>query len=294
MTRKYLTRSLRLASRISPDYSTMRTGYQDTFKAVIRSLSHRLSSLRATISRQIYVSTCPAGQTSSKTKSYEGPTNTKPPALSPQPTPDYGIASPPAAGPNCFYLYLPYLNFDTYANIIKRRCIIKRRLKHGRARPVPKDIAELESLELRVIWQYIGFDPPLNCRRTLDQFGYPSLRDTYSRDDDQMLYKLTKRDRPRNRLLPDQNNRMNTSESFVSKKNRLSSMMSGLIRDDDSSSSGSSSSSDGDSDSDSESELDVADQVKEGNVLMVDQLWLWAVDTSEYSLFPRNSARVVF
>ena len=63
---------------------------------------------------------------------------------------------------------------------------------HGRTRPVPRDIAELESLESRVIWEYIGHDPPLNARRTLDQYGYPSLRDTYARDDDQMLYKLTK------------------------------------------------------------------------------------------------------
>jgi len=43
-----------------------------------------------------------------------------------------------------------------------------------------------------VIWQFLGHDPPINCRRTLDQFGYPSLLDTRARDDDQMLYKMTK------------------------------------------------------------------------------------------------------
>ena len=43
-----------------------------------------------------------------------------------------------------------------------------------------------------MIWQFLGHDPPINCRRTLDQFGYPSLLDTRARDDDQMLYKMTK------------------------------------------------------------------------------------------------------
>lgn len=179
------------------------------------------------------------------------------------------------AGPNYLYLYLPYLHFDTYASIIKRRSLIKRRMNHGRFRPVPKDIADLESLELRVIWQYLGFDPPLNCRRTLDQFGYPSLQDTFSRDDDQMLYKLTKKENPRAsaKRPPKRNDRMNTFESSSSQKHRLSTIMSDMIKDSDSS--------DSSSNSDSDSELDVADNVKDGNVLMVDQLWLWTIDTSK-------------
>lgn len=98
------------------------------------------------------------------------------------------------------YLYLPYLHFDTYKALVKRRTLIKRRIKQGRSRPVPQSVAKLDSLESKVIWQFLGHDPPLNCRRTLDQFGYPSLLDTRARDDDQMLYKMTKR---RNDIYPD-------------------------------------------------------------------------------------------
>lgn len=44
----------------------------------------------------------------------------------------------------------------------------------------------------RLIWQGLTLDRPLHCRRTLDQFGYPALRNTKVRDDDQILYKVTK------------------------------------------------------------------------------------------------------
>ena len=150
--------------------------------------------------------------------------------------------------------------------MIRRRNLIKRRLDHGRAGPVPKDIADLESMELKVIWEYIGADPPLNCRRTLDQFGYPSLQDTYARDDDQMLYKLTKKQPPKfvnNKPAPKR------ADTFASK---LSSMVS---RDNESSSEHEASTDDED------------DQVKDGNVLMVDQLWLWAIDTSNHTSHAR-------
>ena len=47
---------------------------------------------------------------------------------------------------------------------------------------------------LRLIWQGLTLDRPLHCRRTLDQYGYPALRNTKVRDDDQILYKRTKED----------------------------------------------------------------------------------------------------
>lgn len=158
-------------------------------------------------------------------------------------------------------LYLPYPHFDTYKAIVRRRALIKRRIRQGRSRPVPQSVAKLESLELRVIWQYLGHDPPVNCRRTLDQFGYPSLLDTRARDDDQMLYKMTKQryshPDPDDVLLP---------EKAVNK---------GQKDDDD----------DEDDDEDeyddeeeereddgSEPEEDEED-ILDGNVLMVDQLW---------------------
>lgn len=39
----------------------------------------------------------------------------------------------------------------------------------------------------------MGNEPPIHIRRTLDQFGYPNLRSTVARDDDQMLWKRTRK-----------------------------------------------------------------------------------------------------
>lgn len=95
-------------------------------------------------------------------------------------------------GPGCLYLYLPFLHFDSYKTLIKRRGMIKKRMLQGRTRPVPLQVAKDKSKELQIIWEYLGHDPPINCRRTLDQYRYPSMHDTRARDDDQMLYKMTK------------------------------------------------------------------------------------------------------
>ncbi|KAI8959067.1 hypothetical protein F5Y11DRAFT_350915 [Daldinia sp. FL1419] len=181
----------------------------------------------------------------------------------------------PAITPTHLYLYLPYLHYDTYVNVVKRRNIIRRRMDQGRARPVPRDVAELESLDSRVIWQYIGHDPPLNTRRTLDQYGYPALRDTYARDDDQMLYKLTKE----RIAIPFKRKRDmyhvgdgKEPISALSPGSRLMSTADTLKTADTATYK---------EESDSELENDIID----GNVLMVDQLWLWAVDTTTLTTF---------
>jgi hypothetical protein len=49
------------------------------------------------------------------------------------------------------------------------------------------------SQEAQLIWKYLGCEPPIHFRRTLDQFGYPNLRSTVARDDDQMLWKRTRK-----------------------------------------------------------------------------------------------------
>lgn len=191
---------------------------------------------------------------------------------SPRPTPLYG---PVSNIPNCLYLYIPYLHFDTYRGMIERRKLIKKRRERGRAKPVPREVAEKESLELKAIWEYIGFDPPLNCRRTLDQFGHHSLRDTNSRDDDQMLYKLTKKDS----LLPSKASKKNLNPS---PDGNVSSVFSN--KGTGTAVSVGSDSEDAGSNSDSD---DV--ELKEGYVLMVDQLWLWSIDqTTLATFFPRR------
>ncbi|KAK4164520.1 hypothetical protein QBC43DRAFT_344393 [Cladorrhinum sp. PSN259] len=196
---------------------------------------------------------------------------------SPRPTPLFG---PMVNVPNCLYLYLPYLHFDTYRGMIERRKLIKKRRERGRAKPVPREVAEKESVELKAIWEYIGFDPPLNCRRTLDQFGHHSLRDTNSRDDDQMLYKLTKKD-PLMLSTPGKKKHSSAQNGNVSSV--FSNKGTGTAV-----SVGSNSDDDDDDDDGSDSESDDS-ELKEGYVLMVDQLWLWSIDTTTLAtFFPRR------
>ncbi|TGJ80423.1 hypothetical protein E0Z10_g8343 [Xylaria hypoxylon] len=193
-----------------------------------------------------------------------------------------GRSVSPNISPAHFYLFIPYLHYDTYINIIQRRNIIRRRKKHGRARPVPKDVAELESLESRVTWEFIGHDPPLNARRTLDQYGYPALQDTWARDDDQMLYKLTKQ-----RIvdpLKRKRDMYHTGEdpsSAVSPASRLVSVVDKLAKANG-------------VDGTEETETDPEDDIINGNALMVDQLWLWAVDnTTLMTFFPKRESHPI-
>lgn len=180
------------------------------------------------------------------------------------------IASPsasprgsPKGKPIQMCLYLPYLHFDTYKSLVKRRTLIMRRIKQGRSRPVPQSVSKMESLELRVLWQFLGHDPPINCRRTLDQFGYPGLLDTRARDDDQMLYKMTKQlcSQPTDNLydydqakINAENARGDHEKDHPAEDNEVS------------------------DESESESEDETDADILDGNVLMVDQVWLWIVD----------------
>lgn len=178
-------------------------------------------------------------------------------------------SSDPGLTPTYLYVYLPYLHFDTYRHVIQRRKVLNRRLAHGRAIPVPREVADLDSLELRVLWENLGHDPPLNDRRTLDQFGYPSLKETNARDDDQMLYKLTKEDKfraPIKRLAEDPHV-ATLVKSYSSGTKMLHEMVEkeqehAQLRE-------------------SENEAEAEAELRDGNLLMVDQLWLWAIDTSE-------------
>ncbi|KAL2127860.1 hypothetical protein VTI74DRAFT_10081 [Chaetomium olivicolor] len=181
------------------------------------------------------------------------------------PSPLFG---PPNLGitPSCLYLYLPYLHFDTYHSMVRRRKLITRRRCHGRAKPVPNWVAQQESLELKMIWEYIGYDPPLNCRRTLDQFGHHSLRDTNSRDDDQMLYKLTKKEAP----APWIQSMNNSSTRSLGRGSMFTAK--GSVAD---------------SFDDAHEGLGVepGPALKNGYVLMVDQLWLWSIDMTTLTTF---------
>lgn len=119
-----------------------------------------------------------------------------------------------------------------------------------------------------MLWENLGHDPPLNDRRTLDQFGYPSLKETNARDDDQMLYKLTKEDKfrpPLKRLAEDPH----IVGSLVKRYSSGTKMLHEMVEKEQEHAAL------------QESENEVEEELRNGNLLMVDQLWLWAIDTSE-------------
>lgn len=156
--------------------------------------------------------------------------------------------------------------------------------------PVPPEVADLESMELRVIWQYLARDHPVHYRRTLDQFGYPSLRDTSARDNDQMLYKLTKEEATLPFSGKDARNLKAvmtsclTAAENVEYTNKFLKKSRNLPLSDTSSE---------DSVPDIEDDLDgnalgssegwgEVRNVRDGKLLMVDQLWLWITDHCEF------------
>lgn len=166
-------------------------------------------------------------------------------------------------------LFLPYLHFDTYKRLVRRREMILERIHQGRSRPIPEHVVKSDSLELQVIWEYLGHDPPINCRRTIDQYGYPSLRDTRARDDDQMLYKLTKERGsvagPRRGLFSDESSGRAASDKSGGSggwKDRFLSRDAvdyGVAED-----------------------APEEDKLLDGNVLVVDQLWLWVINSRKF------------
>ncbi|KAL6715262.1 hypothetical protein ACLMJK_007526 [Lecanora helva] len=170
-----------------------------------------------------------------------------------------GIKTPSSAIDDTqFVVYLPYLHWDSFKSLQKRADIIRRRREQAHARPVAKDVASGRSMEHKLIWQYLTSDRPLHCRRTLDQYGYPSLRNTTVRDADQILYKRTKADVDGGPV----------KESNIRHKHRpflgRQSVASGYSVD----------SNDG--------SLKSGDQAK---VLMVDQMWLWIIDRNTVITF---------
>lgn len=179
----------------------------------------------------------------------------------------HSISPSPAVEASNTCVFLPYLHFDTYKRLVRRRELTLQRLQHGRAHPVPESVVKSDSVELQVIWEFLGHDPPLNLRRTLDQYGYPSLRDTRSRDDDQMLYKLTK-ERPCN--TGGQANFYGQGSSSRSAPDsrggsKPASVASGKEQD---------------------NEPDKDMDILNGNVLMVDQLWMWVLGSRELPSSP--------
>ncbi|KAL8824362.1 MAG: hypothetical protein Q9170_008184, partial [Blastenia crenularia] len=141
-------------------------------------------------------------------------------------------------------LYMPYLHWDSFECLRSRAKLIKQRMQQPNAHPVHPGIVAGKSMEKKLMWQYLTSQPPLHCRRTLDQYGYPSLRNTAVRDGDQVLYKRTKGDQDMDPLPLPQPKYIPLAGHASSGDDPL------LYKPFDS----------------------------EAKVLMVDQLWLWIVD----------------
>ncbi|KAK4697238.1 hypothetical protein P7C71_g809, partial [Lecanoromycetidae sp. Uapishka_2] len=159
-----------------------------------------------------------------------------------------------------FVVYLPYLHWDSFRNLQQRAAIIHKRRQQPHARPVDKEIANGKSLEHKLIWQHLTSAWPVHCRRTLDQYGYPTLRNTAVRDGDQILYKVTKL-----RSDPEtiQAKEPTKKQRRLSKRTPTGKQPSAANENDDTPLFATTLSSVDDGDA---------------KVLMVDQLWLWIVD----------------
>lgn len=151
--------------------------------------------------------------------------------------------------------------------MVTRRCIIKERIAQGRSRPTPVKVAKLD-LEHRVSWRYLSYDPPFNTRRTLDQFGYPNLLDTRARDDDQMLYKMTKVPKYIPEFGRSQDN--DTMSDFDNTEDAKT----GSVHE--------------------QTNRDSYEHLRDGKVLMIDQVWLWVVDNSRSKSYAQNAITYKF
>ena len=154
-------------------------------------------------------------------------------------------------------VYLPYLHWDSFKSLQKRAAVIKRRLRQAHARPIAKDVALGSSVEHKLIWQHLTSNRPMHCRRTLDQYRDPSLRDTSVRDRDQILYKRTRTDV----------DAPSPKEDNLKPEYRFLEQQSVAAGADTGSSNG-----------------DVPIEV-DAKVLMVDQMWLWVIDNQTVVTF---------
>lgn len=163
-------------------------------------------------------------------------------------------------------VYLPYLHWDSFKNLQKREAVMKRRIKQQQAHPIAKDVALGRSMELKVIWQYLSSDLPLHCRRTLDQYGNPNLRNTSYRDQSQTLYKRT---RTGGYALPTKEPRLKSNFWSSATRQFLAA----------------------DADIDADTVANTSSTDETGKVLMVDQLWLWILDNQTVVTFFTSKER---
>ena len=154
------------------------------------------------------------------------------------------VLTPTATGrnPQCA-LYMPYMHWDTYAQMKARADILRKRRELKSARPVDRKVLKSPSLEHKLIWQFLNLgSSSIHVRRTLDQYGFPSLRDIEARDNDQVLYKKTRPAKAASQALPPTNSHREMRRRAKSERRQVKTLETGTAC-----------------------------------VLMVDQLWCWVL-----------------
>jgi len=124
----------------------------------------------------------------------------------------------------------PYLHWDTFRGLQQRNALVKKRMEDPLNQPINDGVENGKSMENKLIWQYLmdSSGLPLHIRRSLDQFGNPTLEDTSVRDHDQVLYKCTKPESP---LRPTNPSETLTRSAFQSVSSRSPCIRAFLLND---------------------------------------------------------------
>lgn len=176
-----------------------------------------------------------------------------------------GVAHlPDLTGPQ-LAVYLPYLHWDFAKSLKIRNALIEAKSAERVVTPpgyVLKDMSQRQ----RLLWHCLDSgDLSLHPRRSLDQYGYPALKDTSRRDQDQILNKMTDVD-----LLIDVLRKIAPPEEQDKQPQKAQSMVATLQAPE------------------STSRRILKKQEVNKCVLMVDQLWCWVVSEDTIVTFFSN------
>jgi hypothetical protein len=98
---------------------------------------------------------------------------------------------------------MPFLHWEYHEQRLKMHNVIRKVLDTSQSEPSSTEVDEKERTDAMLLWRHLRGDPkhPVHIRRTLDQSYYWTIKDTESRDRDQVVYRATE-DEP-NRPHPD-------------------------------------------------------------------------------------------
>ncbi|KAK3082341.1 hypothetical protein LTS18_004253 [Coniosporium uncinatum] len=91
-------------------------------------------------------------------------------------------------------VYMPYLHWDYYKSMLSRTRLIKDKIARVGKKSNAENAFTSPGMEQKVLHQYVkcGNDWSIHPRRSLDQYGYPTLANTNVRNADQVMYKAPK------------------------------------------------------------------------------------------------------